>query len=251
MTHPPASEPSSGYDAPAPPAKKASLFEDFLDIFYAPSSVFARRENFSFWIPLLIVSLLLGIIALLNADIMQPIMDAEFERGAAAARASNPQITDQQLEAGRKIGGVMAKVGGFVGTPILILVTGLVLWIAGKFVEARQTLNAALVVAAYSQVPRVIELILNRVQALIVDPSTLTGVYSLSIGLARFLDPDTAPRVLVAIAGRVNLFTIWVTVLLVIGVAVTGKVSRGRAAIVGIIVWVLGALPALATAMRG
>jgi hypothetical protein len=40
-------------------------------------------------------------------------------------------------------------------------------------------------------------------------------------------------------------FTIWVTVLLVIGLSVTGKIPRAKAAIAGVIVWFLGAVPLL------
>ena len=37
---------------------------------------------------------------------------------------------------------------------------------------------------------------------------------------------------------------------LVIGLAVTGKIPRSRAAIAGVFVWVIGALPALLGALR-
>ena len=44
--------------------------------------------------------------------------------------------------------------------------------------------------------------------------------------------------------------TIWVTTLLAIGLSVTGKVSRGNAAIAGMLVWILGSLPGLIQALR-
>ena len=50
--------------------------------------------------------------------------------------------------------------------------------------------------------------------------------------------------------GRLDVFTIWVTVLLAIGLAVTGNVSRSRAAIAAAIVWLLGAAPLLLQAAR-
>src|SRR3989338_4729319 len=43
--------------------------------------------------------------------------------------------------------------------------------------------------------------------------------------------------------------TIWVTTLLAIGLSVTGKVSRGNAAIAGMLVWILGSLPGLIQAL--
>jgi ABC-type transport system involved in cytochrome c biogenesis permease component len=56
--------------------------------------------------------------------------------------------------------------------------------------------------------------------------------------------------VLVVLLGRVDVFTIWVTVLLAIGLSVTGRIPRSRAAIAAVIVWICGALPQLLGAMR-
>jgi hypothetical protein len=50
-------------------------------------------------------------------------------------------------------------------------------------------------------------------------------------------------------AGRLDLITIWVTVLLAVGLAVTGKVSKGKAAAFGVLIWLVGSLPALRQAI--
>jgi hypothetical protein len=251
MTQPSTSEPNPGYDAPPPAAsakpEKASLFDDFLDIFYAPSAVFARRENASFWIPLLIVTVLLGLTFFANRDLMAPMMEAEMERSMAA---SGQQLTPEQMEAARRFTTGLGAVSAFIFPPIAILMIGIVLWLVGKFFDAHQTMNAAIVVAAFAYVPRVVEGIVTRVQGLMVDPSTLDHRYSLSLGPGRFLDPDTSSPLLIAIVGRLDVFTLWVTVLLAIGLAVTGKISRGKAAIAAAVVWVVGALPTIAAALR-
>ena len=49
---------------------------------------------------------------------------------------------------------------------------------------------------------------------------------------------------------RVDVFTIWVTVLLAIGLSVTGKIPRQRAAIAAVIMWLVGALPTVLQAAR-
>jgi hypothetical protein len=254
MTQPTPSGSGAGFDtAPAvEPNKpeKASLHDDFKDIFYAPSAVFSRRANSSFWIPLLIITVLLGIIFIANRDLIDPIMEAEFAR-AMAKNASGRQLTPEQIEAARKFSGTFATIGAFVGTPLVILVIGVVIWMVGKFFDAKQTLNAAIVVATFSYVPRVVEGIVNRVQGLLIDPSTLDSRYSLSLGPGRFMDPDTASPLLLGLVGRLDVFTIWITVLIAIGLAVTGNISRGRAAIAAAIVWLIGALPALYPALRG
>jgi hypothetical protein len=73
---------------------------------------------------------------------------------------------------------------------------------------------------------------------------------SVSVGPARFMDPDTTNPGLLALAGRLDLFIIWSTVLIAIGLRVKGKISMAQAAIAAIVVWLLGSLPALASYVR-
>jgi len=220
-----------------------------MDIFYAPSAVFARRANASFWIPLLIISVLLGVIYFANRDLIDPIVEAEFARGMAR-NAQAQQMTADQMATARKFAGTLGMIFAFIGPPIAMLLLGVVIWIVGKFFDAKQTMNAAIVVAVFSYVPRVIEGVVNRVEGLFVDTSALNSRYSLTLGLGRFFNPDTASPILLGLVGRIDVFTIWITVLIAIGFAVTGKISRGKAAIAAAIVWLVGALPTLASALR-
>ncbi|MDQ3697262.1 MAG: YIP1 family protein [Gemmatimonadota bacterium] len=230
---------------------KVSVWEDFIDILYVPSAVFARRERGSFWIPMLVVAVLIGGIFFATSGVLQPIIDAEFDRATAVAMENDPQLTPEMMEGGRRFSEIIAKAAAFVGPPIAVFFTGLVLWGVGKFVDATQSLHAALVVAAYSCVPKVLDTLLAGMQGLFLDPAQLDGRYRLSLGVGRFLDPDTASPVLIALLGRLDVFTIWVTVLLAIGLAVTGKISRPRAGIAAAVVWVIGALPGTLQALQG
>jgi hypothetical protein len=138
---------------------------------------------------------------------------------------------------------------GRYGVGVIMLATmfilGTVSWLVGKLVGAKQTYNAALVVAAWSYMPRVLGVLINGVQGLLMDPEHLTGQLSISLSPARFMDPETSNQLLYQIAGRFDLITIWVTVLLAIGLYVTGKVSKSSAAVFGVLIWVVGSLPAL------
>ena len=87
----------SGTDANISTAAKTSVWEDFVDIFTNPSAVFARRENGNFWLPMIIVTVIIGGLFIATRGLMQPIMDGEFQRGAAAAMRKNPQITEEQM----------------------------------------------------------------------------------------------------------------------------------------------------------
>jgi Yip1 domain. len=228
----------------------ASRWEDFIDIFYAPSKVFARRANSGFGLPMLVVTILFGVIMLAMFGAMEPIRDAEFQRAAAAAMRNNPNVTAEMMAKGRSFAEVGAKIGTFIIVPIGIFLTGLVLWMVGRLFEARVTLNQAVLIAGFAWMPRVVEAVLNGVQALLLDPASLNGRYRLSLGAGRFFDPDVASPMLLALIGRIDVFTIWVTVLLVIGLSVIGKIPRSRAALAGVLVWVIGAIPAILGAAR-
>jgi hypothetical protein len=220
----------------------ASKWEDFIDIFYAPSAVFARRIASGFFIPMLVVTLLAGTLYLVNSAVWSQVMDAEMGR-ALAKRAQT--LTPEQAQTARNFALTMSKIGAFVFTPLAIFFIGLALWACGKFFESKQSLGQAVMVASYAYVPRIIEGVVKSVQGLLLDPSTFTGRWRVSLGVGRFLDPDTTSPALLALVGRIDVFTIWVTVLLAIGLSVTGRIPRGRAAIAAAIVWFVGAVPLL------
>jgi len=225
----------------------ASRWEDFIDIFYAPSSVFARRATSGFLLPMAVVTVLTGALYILNSGVWSQVMDAEMSRALAKQSA---QLSAEQMQTMRRFSETMAKVGSFVFVPIGIFLTGLMLWVCGKFVEAKQTLGQATMVASFAFMPRIIEALVVSVQGLLMDPASFNGRWKVSLGIGRFLDPDATSPALLALVGRLDVFTIWVTVLLAIGLAVTGRISRGRAAIAAAIVWLLGAAPLLLQASR-
>lgn len=244
---------SAGYQSAAPtPASEAtaSWWEDFIDIFYTPSTVYARRANSGFGIPMLVVTVLLGVVIVAMSNAMQPIMDAEFQRGAAAAMKNNPKITPEMMESSRAIGEKLAKFGAVVFIPIALFLVGLVVWVVGKLFDARLSLSQAVLIVSFAWVPRVIEAVINGVQGLLLDPATLNGRYRVSLGAGRFFDPDVASPMLLALIGRVDLFTIWVTVLIGIGLSVIGKIPRSRAMLAAALVWLIGALPGILQAAR-
>lgn len=230
-------------------APTASLWEDFIDIIVAPASVFRRRERGSWIIPLLIVTIAVAVIAFASRGVLQPVMDAEFERTADALR-KNPQVTEDVIEKTRGFFEFTRTWGPIIFTPITIVVIGFMTWLVAKLVDSKQDLHAALVVASYAYVPRVVQFIANAVQGLVLKPDQLDGVVKLSFSPARFLDASTANPVLVQVLNRFDLFTIWVTVLLAIGVYVTGRVTKNQAIFAGVLFWIVGSIPAILGALR-
>jgi hypothetical protein len=164
---------------------------------------------------------------------------------------ANPQLTPDQLEKGRSFGQTMAAVGLVFGAPIAVLFLGPILWLCGKMVGAKEDIGSAWMVATYAYFPRIVGMALLVIQPLLLSPDRIKGFASLSIGPARFLDPDTTSKVLLLLANRLDLFTIWSTVLLAIGLTVTGKVPGKKAALATAVVWLIPGLFGLVGALRG
>jgi hypothetical protein len=233
---------------PAP--TKAGLWEDFVDIFYAPSSVFARRSDGKFGLALLFLVIVGTVLFFVTKNAMQPIFDAEFTRQTAAAMRKNPNITAEQMASGRNFFEMLGPVFFAVILTISVIATGLVLWLVGKLFDAKESVAAAIMIATYAEVPRIVQILTNAAQALVMAPEKLNAANSVGFNLARFMNPDTASPVMIALGARVDLFTIWVTVLLAIGLHVVGKISKQQAYIAAALTWVIGALPALFGALR-
>lgn len=229
--------------------KTPSVWEDFIDIFVSPAAVFMRRQGRGFWVAFIAVSVIIAALAVGTSPLMQPVYDAMWQQTSAQVTRQNPQLTGEQLAKIRGMQGTMITAGIAIGTPIAILLLGLVLWLVGKLFDSEQKVSDALMVSTYSFFPKILAMVAAAIIALLVDPSNITSPYSLTLGLGRFVDTVAHP-VMAAIVGRLDVFTIWVTILLGVGLYVTGKVPKGKAAIAAIIVWVIGALPGLYGAIK-
>jgi hypothetical protein len=144
---------------------------------------------------------------------------------------------------------IMSTIGVFIFLPLAMFLTGLAIWLVGKIFSASETLKTAIIVAIFSTVPRIVQAVVTALEGLVLDTSTMTNLSQVSIGPARFLNPETTPPALLGLLGQLDVFSIWAMVLVAIGVSVTGRISRKEGAVVSVLVWVLGALLAVIPAM--
>jgi hypothetical protein len=234
--------------APAATEKPPSVWEDLIDIWYAPAQVFRRRINGQFGIPLLIFTVATLALFLATKPALEPIYDAMAQQQMQAAMAKNPQLTPEMMERGRSFTAVIQPIAVTLAVPISIAILAIVIWLVGKLFDSQATLRSAFVVATFSYAPRLLEWVLNAVQAVLIDPSNLNSLLQLQIGPARFLADASA--LVVALGLRFGLFVLWSTVLIAIGLRITGKISTGKAVAATAIVWLLGAIPGYFQAMQ-
>ena len=236
------------YDAAAPqPADaKASIFEDFIDIFHQPSQVFARRANSGFGLHLLLVSIIAAAFAFANRGYMTQLFAAEADRAGARMMAENPQITPEMLERGRGMQEGIGMFFGYAGTPVMIMVIALFAWLVARWVAgARISYGQAALITTLAWIPRLVGMFLTTVQVAVMDTSNQTSMFGLSASPARFMDPDATNPKLYGLAGSFDLFSIWSTILIAIGIAVIGRVPRAKGYIAAAVLFVLGTIPLL------
>lgn len=238
--------PLNDYSAPAanaaPAADKASRWEDYIEIWFAPARVFARRATASPWFPILVTTALITALAFANQGVIGPILDADFERGFQRQQAENPQLTREMAQQFRGFGEAMATFGLIVLMPLMFAMGGLVTWAAGKLFGSQASIRQMITVSAIAASPRILEQVLVGIQGLLLDAGTLTSRNAISIGPARFLDPDVTTGIVGALAFRTDVFTLGCFALVAIGASVVGKVPRAQGAMIAAAGWLAGTL---------
>lgn len=224
-------------------SKKSGVFDDFVDIITSPTRVFERRQDGKFGMHLMLLTLICVVLFFVFKNAMEPIMDAEFSRGAAKMMEKNPNLTQDQLASMEKMTGTFAGIGFAFVFPISVLLVGLALWLMGKVFGGTHNARQSMFVATISQVPTVIGMMLGAVQAMLLPVDKLTSQYSIGFSVARFMDPDTTNAGLLGLLSRIDLIGIWIIVLMGIGLSVIGKIDRPKAWAAAAIAWVVAVLP--------
>jgi len=224
---------------------------DLVEIYYAPTQVFARRaDGGEFALPLAVLPFALLVVFYATAGAMQPVFDAEWARMLPKMMERMPKATPEQLQTmkgmGAKWGGVgMFFVVGLIGP----LLAGLVLWIVTKVTGLAVGFGHAVMIATLSFYPMIVEQLVNAAQAVLLPDGAITSRYSVSLGPARFLDP-TASSMALAVLGHIDVFTIWTAVLMAIGLKVVARASTAQAAVAAAAVWLIGLLPGVLGAIQ-
>ena len=232
------------------PPQDASVMDDIIEIFYAPSRVFERRRiNPKFGAAFLILVVLFAIGTWVMLRNLAPVMDAQMSRQMAEAMRKNPQLTQDQLEQGRRIGQMIAPISGIFIAVIATLILGVVIWVVGKFFDSKADVKHGLMIATLASFPRVIDLILAAVLAMVVGTENVPNMLAATPSLARFAPAGLSPQLL-GLLSRVSIGVVWATILIAIGLHVVGRIPKGRAYAAAIIIWVLGSALAVASAAR-
>ncbi|MFL5561999.1 MAG: YIP1 family protein [Gemmatimonadaceae bacterium] len=234
----------------APAAADASVMDDILEIFYAPSKVFARRrDNPKFWAAFFILSILFAVGVWVMMRNYSDVLDAQMTRQMNAQMAKNPQFTPEMAERSRRIGQTIAPIGGIIVGVLSTLILGLAVWLVGKFFDSKADLQRGMVIATLASFPKVIDLIIAAVIALVAGTAGITNMMAATPSLARFAPATVSPAVL-GLLSRISIGTVWATILVGIGMHVVGRTTKSKGYAAAVVIWVLATLLAVVGAIR-
>jgi hypothetical protein len=208
------------------------------NVFFAPSKTFTDiRRNASWWVPWLIISLLsigfmytigqkIGYEDLARKTIMTSKAADQFEGLSAEQQDQRIQMTAKFM-----------KIAGYASPVSLLLVTvivaGILLGLFNFGAGAEVSFKQSLAVVWYSWLPSILSSILALISIVIgsANDSFKEGFNlqnPVATNPAYFMDP-TQHKFLYGLASGVDVFAIWIVILLGIGFSSISKVKRGTA----------------------
>jgi hypothetical protein len=221
-------------------AAKGSVFEDVLEVLWAPAKVFDRSRANGVGMYILVLTAITLVIVLATKGLIQPYIDANFDVQMQQMAARGKPMPAEALAAAQKF-----AVYGFIATGVLMIpigavITGLLIFVGGKVVSARSTFGQAMLIATLASVTRVLSFIATAVQGALADPQSIRSFSDASLGAARFVDPVATSPALMAILANLDIFNLWQFVIMAIGISVVGRVERSAAVIGALVAWGLG-----------
>ncbi|MFN5583422.1 hypothetical protein [Gemmatimonas sp.] len=218
--------------------KKGSVWEDVLEVLWAPSTVFERSAGAGVGLYMLVLTAILAIIVFATKGLLQPYIDANYDlQMIQLAKRGGKPIPAEAVAAGRTVAGYVflgfsvltPVIGGFFG--------GLTTWGGAKILGVPLTVGRATFIATLSTVPRIVAVLATAVQGAVLDSAGATSFFSASLGPARFLDATTASPAVLALLGSLDLFAVWGVVITAVGISVVARVSRGTGWAASVVAW--------------
>ncbi|HEY8131584.1 MAG TPA: YIP1 family protein [Thermoanaerobaculia bacterium] len=232
-------------DLPPPPppgaaAPKPSGFERIIGVLISPNETFASIARQPDWvIPLvllLVVSLIGGIVFAQRVDFGAPIREAMEQ---------NKNMPPDAAERAVRIGSSVAKVLSYcspVVSAVVLLIIAAVLLLAFRLMGGEGNFLQAFAVTVYAWIPGVIKsIIMTVIVAARSNVSALDIATLVRSNLAFLVSMKEHPMAFVLLSS-LDIFTVWLLALLIIGFSYVSKFSKAKSAAIVITLWVVATL---------
>ncbi len=207
--------------AQAPPPTK-SFPARFAGVFIEPGETFAdifRRPDIIWPLAVAVISGVVFTETMLAKIGMERIIRNQLEQGGQAARMS-PEQLDQAVSQGAGIATIFTHIMGLLGSPIfLLIVAGIGLAILNSFFGAQLKFKTVFSVTCYSQLVGVLGVLTGLAVILFGDVERFNAQNPMPTNVGFFLNPLETSKPILALAGSLDIFTIWFFILLGVGLS--------------------------------
>ena len=228
--------------APVAPSPAPNSFQRVIGVLFSPNETFASIARQPDWIvPLaliLVVSLIAGIVFAQRVDFGAPVRDAIEQ---------NKNMSPEQAERTVRIASAAAKVFAYCSPAVslifLLIISGFLL-LAFRVMGGEGDFRQAFSVTCYSWMPGLIKSIIITaiVAARSVSAADIATVLRSNLG---FLVPMKQNPLLFTLLTKLDIFSIWLIALLVIGFSFVSRFSKAKSAAIVISLWVVATVLSL------
>jgi hypothetical protein len=229
---------------PAPVAPGIGAVAAVAGTFTKPSETFGRLvARPTWWLPLLLTLLATAgsfWIVMPKIDMDRTIRESIEKRMEKSGRTVSPEVIQRQVEAAKKMTPLYLGIA-VVASVVFFFVISLVLWGAAKAMGADARYAQLLAIWGHSGLPSLVGVVISIPIFLQLPEASLTqegAQHVLKSNLGAFLDEST-PAALRSLASSVDIFSIAVLFLLVLGFRKLPGLSKGAATWTPIVLWIL------------
>ncbi len=237
-----ASETMPAPEAPGP----RSFFSRFAGVYTSPRETFREiGRSPSVWVPLIVLLVIsLGVAFYLTRTLdMEAVVAAQLEAAVQQGSLTQEQM-EQQLAIASKFAGIQLLLMSVIGTLVVVFAIAGYAKLFSIFAGAENRFKPLLSVTTWSMLA--VSIVQSALMVLVLqikgaEDVSLTNINSLiasNLGaiLTSLLGEDALPKMVISLAGMVDVFAIWTIALLAIGYSVVSKkLKTGTAA-----VWLAG-----------
>jgi hypothetical protein len=231
----PSYEPEPAQDPTPSTQAKYSAVQRLWMMFMSPGEVFADIGIKPTWAVLLAVLVILGIA---YQAVVVPHVDIEGTIRARVAEQDQP-VSESQIQGAVKFAEVIARLGPVIVPVFWMVIAATFFFLMLKLVGSEADYPRAFSTTLHAYwPPTIVALVLTSIliqKVGKVQEDELARLVKANIGA--FMSPD-APAWLTSVASTISVFNLWAVILLFMGFATVGKLSKGKAAAVALVPWV-------------
>lgn len=220
------------------PGGEPNSFQRIIGVLFSPNATFASIARRPDWVVPLVLLLLVAFAA---GIVMAPRVD--FAAPAREAMEQNKNATPEQVDRAVRMSASIGKVFTYIAPVLsligLLIIAGVCL-LAFRIFGGEGDFKQAFSVTCYSSIPSIIKSIVTMIVVVarggIVHPQALQTLVRSNLGF--LVDYKTNPMAF-ALLSSFDIFSVWFLALMIIGFSYVARVSKVKAAVTIISLWVL------------